>query len=94
MDFQLAHRLVHRADMAQGLRTRKLGDAVGVYLANADPEWKAGVAGFAAQSCLHAFNAAASIFRWVDPGPDDATQLLERLVRLVKEEDPGEALPW
>jgi hypothetical protein len=92
MDFQLAHRLVHRADMAQGLRTKKVGDAWGVYLANADPELKAGVAAFAAQSCLHAFKAAASIFGWMDPGPDEASELLEQLVMLVKEEDPDDAL--
>jgi hypothetical protein len=93
MDFQLAHRLVHRADMAQGLRTRKVGDAMGVYLANADPEWKAGVAAFAAQSCLHAFRAAGSIFGWTNPGPDEASEQLEQLVKLVKEEDPDVELP-
>jgi hypothetical protein len=91
MDFQLAHRLVHRADMAQGFRTRKVEDRLGVYLGNRDPEWKAAVAAFAAQSCLHAFKAAASIFGWRKPGPDEASELLEQLVMLVKEEDPDEA---
>jgi hypothetical protein len=91
MDFQLSHRLIHRADMAQEPRTRKVEDVLGIYLANADQEWKASVAAFAAQSGLHAFRAAAAIFNWTEPGPTEASELLVHLTELAEDDHRDEA---
>jgi hypothetical protein len=93
MDFELSHRFVHRADMAQVPRTKKVKDSVGIHLGNRDEEWKARVGAFAAQSALHAFVAAATILGWSDPGPEDARRLLEQLAEIAEEESTTSRRP-
>ena len=82
LDFELAHRFVHSATIAQAGRMKKQGDVVGVHLHNPSDDLVAAAAAFAMTSALHAHKAAASIFEWTETAPEDVDALLGEIAGL------------
>lgn len=90
LDFQYAHRMVHVAEIAQVGRTRRRDtEVVGMYLRNADPDFRAAVSAFAMTSALHAHKAVASILAWTEIPPEEIDGLLEEIRELFAAEPPS-----
>lgn len=90
LDFQFAHRMVHRAHMAQAGRTRRRdAEVVGIYLRNPDDDFIAAVSAFVMTSALHAHKAVASIFAWTETQPQDIDGLVAEIEQLF----PAEPAP-
>jgi hypothetical protein len=90
LDFQFAHRMVHRADVAQAGRTRRRGkEVVGIYLRNPDDDFHAAVSTFIMSSAVYAHKAAASIFGWMETSAEEMDQVLAEIEQLF----PAELCP-
>lgn len=77
IDFQFAHRVIHRADIAQFARSKRSHQGfVQISLRNPDQDWFANVAAFAMRCALHAHAAVASIFGWTETPAQQIEQLL------------------
>jgi len=91
LDYAFAHRMVHRADMAQAGRILKIGDVRAISLRNPDDDSMVAASAFVMTSALHAHKAVASIFAWTETKPEEIDRLLAEIDRLFPAElqSPG-----
>jgi hypothetical protein len=89
LDYQFAHRMVHRADFAQAMRTtRGDDDIVRVFLQTPDPEFAPNVAAVAMTAALHAHLGAAAVFGWAETSVAEIDELLRQI-----DDEFGSTLP-
>jgi hypothetical protein len=79
LDFELAHRFVHVAEIAVASRAIKDGEVLGLHLYEPDDDAIAAVAAGVMKAALHGHRAAASIFGWTETSSEEINELLSEI---------------